>query len=134
LPLNGGHAIFVDAAGTKNDWLINSGDENAVNFTLKNFLRAQGVNKIPRLVLSEGESQNCGGAELLDQLFGVRELLTSGVKFRSPAYRAAVAEFEKPPSRHKIQNCGDNIGFWQILSPAATNNFPRADDNARFAR
>ena len=130
LPLNGGHAVFVDAAGRKNDWLIDCGDENAVNFTLKNFLRAQGVNKIPRLVLTEGDSQNCGGAELLDQLFGVGELWTSNVKFRSGAYREAVSEFEKPPSRHKILNYGDKIGCWQILSPAATNNFPRADDNA----
>ncbi|HSY73914.1 MAG TPA: ComEC/Rec2 family competence protein [Dongiaceae bacterium] len=129
LPLNGGHAVFVDAAGTKNDRLIDCGNENAVNFTLKNFLRAQGVNKIPRLVLTEGDSKNCGGAELLDQLLGVDELWTSGVKFRSAAYRDAVSEFEKS-SRHKTFNCGDKTGCWQILSPAATNNFPRADDNA----
>jgi len=130
LPLNGGHAVFVDAAGTRNDWLVDCGNENAVNFTLKNFLRAQGVNKIPRLVLTEGDSQNCGGAELLDQLFGVGELWTSNLKFRSAAYREAVAEFEKPPSRHNILNCGNQIGCWQILLPAETNSFPRADDNA----
>jgi competence protein ComEC len=130
LPLNGGHAIFVDADGRKNDWLIDCGNENAVNFTLKDFLRAHGVNKIPRLVLTEGDSQNCGGAELLDQLFNVGELWTSSVKFRSGTYREAVAEFEKPPSRHKILDCGETIGVWQILSPVATNNFPHADDNA----
>jgi competence protein ComEC len=130
LPLNGGHAIFVDATGRKNDWLIDCGNENAVNFTLKTFLRAHGVNKIPRLVLTEGDSQNCGGAELLEQLFGVGELWTSNVKFRSGAYREAVAEFEKPPSRHEILNYGGKTGFWQILSPATTNSFPRADDNA----
>jgi ComEC/Rec2-related protein len=130
LPLNGGHAIFVDATGRKNDWLIDCGNENAVNFTLKNFLRAHGVNKIPRLVLTEGDSQNCGGAELLDQLFGVGELWTSNVKFRSGAYREAVAEFEKPPSRHNILSYGDQIGCWQVLSPATKNNFQRADDNA----
>jgi competence protein ComEC len=130
LPLNGGHAVFVDAVGTKNDWLIDCGSEDAVNFTLKNFLRAQGANKIPRLVLTEGDSKNCGGAELLDELFGVKELWTSGVKFRSGIYRETVSEFEKPPSRHKILNCGDKTGCWQVLSPAATNNFLRADDNA----
>jgi ComEC/Rec2-related protein len=130
LPLNGGHAVFVDAAGTRNDWLVDCGNENAVNFTLKNFLRAHGMNKIPRLVLTEGDSQNCGGAELLGQLFGVGELWTSNVKFRSAAYREAVTTFEKPPSRHNILNYGDQIGCWQILSPAATNNFSRADDNA----
>jgi ComEC/Rec2-related protein len=71
LPLDGGHAVFVDADGRKNDWLIDCGDENAVNFTLKDFLRAQGVNHIPRLVLTEGDALNTGGAELLDQLFGI---------------------------------------------------------------
>ena len=86
LPLNGGHAVFVDAAGRKNDWLVNCGDENAVEFTLKPFLRAQGVNKIPRLVLTEGDMRNCGGAESLDELFGVGELWTSPVHFRSAAY------------------------------------------------
>jgi len=135
LPLNGGHAIFVDADGRKNDWLVNCGDENAVNFTLKDFLRAQGVNKIPRLVLTEGDSLNCGGAQLLDQLFSVGELWTSSAKFRSSAYRDAIAEFEnggRPQgrSRHKIFNYGDKSGAWQILSPVATNDFPRADDNA----
>ena len=130
LPLNGGHAVFVDAAGQKNDWLVDCGNENAVNFTLKNFLRAHGVNKIPRLVLTEGDSKNCGGAELLDQLFGVGELWTSNARFRSTAYRDAVSEFEKPTARRKILDCGKTTGCWKILSPAATNNFPRADDNA----
>ncbi len=130
LPLNGGHAVFVDAAGRKNDWLVNCGNENAVQFTLKDFLRAQGVNQIPRLVLTEGDSKNCGGAELLDQFFGVGELWTSAVKFRSGAYRETIAAFEKPPSRHKILNYGDKIGGWEMLFPAATNIFPRADDNA----
>ena len=27
LPLNGGHAVCVDAAGRKNDWLINCGND-----------------------------------------------------------------------------------------------------------
>ena len=130
LPLNGGHAVFADAAGQKSDWLVDCGDENAVNFTLKNFLRAHGVNKIPRLVLTEGDSKNCGGAELLDQLFGIGELWTSNAKFRSTAYRDAVSEFEKPPSRHKLLNYGDEVGAWKILAPIGTNNFPRADDNA----
>ncbi len=87
LPLNGGHAVFVDAAGRKNDWLVNCGDENAAEFTLKPFLRAQGVNKIPRLVLTEGDMRNIGGAESLDELFGIGELWTSPVHFRSAAYQ-----------------------------------------------
>jgi competence protein ComEC len=128
LPLNGGHAVFVDADGRKNDWLINCGDDNAVNFTLKNYLRAQGVNSLPRLVLTEGDAKNCGGARALDELFGIGELWTSGVKFRSSAYRDAVENFEKPNSRHKILNCGDTVGYWRVLFPSATTNVAKADD------
>ncbi len=127
LPLNGGHGIYVDADGTKNDWLINCGNENAVKFTLKDFLRAQGVNKIPRLVLTEGATRNCGGAKSLDEIFGTGELWTSGVKFRSTAYRDAVAAFEKPQARHNFFNCGQSIGNWQVLFPL-TNALAKADD------
>jgi ComEC/Rec2-related protein len=134
LPLNGGHAVYVDADGRKNDWLVNCGDENAVNFTLKNFLRAQGVNTLPRLVLTEGDMKNVGGAQTLDELFHVGELWTSDVKFRSANYRDTVAEFEKPTMRHKILNCGNTIGCWQILFPNATDNFEKADDSPLVLR
>jgi competence protein ComEC len=130
LPLNGGHSVFVDAPGRKNDWLVDCGNDSAVGFTLKPFLRGQGVNQIPRLILTHGDLKNCGGAEQLDQLFGIRELWTSRAKFRSATYREAVGEFEKPPARHKILDCGDAAGRWRVLHPAAGNNFPRADDNA----
>ena len=130
LPLNGGHAVFVDAAGQKNDWLVDSGDENSVEFTLKPFLRSQGVNHIPRLVLTHGDVRNCGGAESLDELFGVSDLLTSPIHFRSTAYRNVVAEFDKAPVRHEIIQRGDTAGLWQVLYPGATGDFPRADDGA----
>lgn len=129
LPLNGGHAVFVDADGRKNDWLIDCGDRNAVNFTLKNFLRAQGVNQIPRLVLTEGESRNCSGAELLSQNFEIGELWTSSVHFRSGIYNEIVLQFEES-NRHKIFNCGGQIGMWKILWPSPADDSSRADDNA----
>jgi competence protein ComEC len=130
LPLNGGHAIFVDASGRKNDWLINCGSENAVEYTLKPFLRAQGVNKIPRLVLTEGDLRDTGGAQSINELFGVGEIYTSPVNFHSSTYRDIISEFDKPPSRHKILNRGNSVGCWRVLHPAKNDNFPRVDDNA----
>jgi ComEC/Rec2-related protein len=128
LPLNGGHAVFVDAAGRKNDWLVNCGDENAVNFTLKPFLRAQGVNHVQRLVLTHGDLRSSGGAESLNKLFGIGEIYTSPARFRSMAYREIIAEFEKQPRRHRIINCGGTAGCWQVFPPDATDNFEHADD------
>ncbi|MGO9586033.1 MAG: ComEC/Rec2 family competence protein [Limisphaerales bacterium] len=128
LPLDGGHAVFVDAAGRRNDWLVNCGDENAANFTLKPFLRAQGVNRVQRLVLTHGDLRSCGGAELLNELFGIGEIYTSPARFRSVAYRGIVAEFEKQPRRHRIITRGDTAGCWQVFAPDVTDDFERADD------
>jgi competence protein ComEC len=133
LPLDGGHVVYVDADGRQNDWLINCGNKDGVNFTLKDYLRGQGVNSLPRLMLAEGDARNCGGAIILDGLFGVGELWTSGVKFRSTDYRAAVAQFEdgghKGGQRHKIINCGETNGYWRMIYPAATGNSPKASDS-----
>jgi len=134
LPLNGGHAIFVDADGKQNDWLINCGSENAVDYTLKNFLRAQGVNRIPRLVLTDASQRNCGGAPRLDELFSVGELWTSAVKFRAAAYREAVAAFEEPPARHKVFTAGERAGCWQVLFPTAVTNAAKAEDEPLVLR
>jgi competence protein ComEC len=128
LPLNGGHAVYVDADGRANDWLINCGNANAVNFTLKNFLRAQGVNTLPRLILTEGDTKNIGGARTLDELFHVGELCTGDAKFRSADYRDTIEAFEQPPSRHKILNSGDTVGGWHVLFPSVATNFAKTDD------
>ena len=134
LPLNGGHAVFVDAAGQKNDWLVNCGNTNAVEFTLKPFLRAQGVNKIRRLVLTGSDVRNIGGTESLDEHFGIGELVTGPISFHSSVYRKIVAEFEKPPARHRILNRGDDSGCWQVLHPGIGENFARSDDAALVLR
>jgi ComEC/Rec2-related protein len=130
LPLDGGHAVFINGAGYHNQWLVDSGNAGAVNFTLTPFLRAQGVNKIPRLVLTEGDAKNCGGATLLGQIFGVGELWTSSVHFRSGIYNQTLDSFAKQSSSRRIFNYGDTNGGWHVLWPAGTNDLTRADDNA----
>jgi beta-lactamase superfamily II metal-dependent hydrolase len=52
------------------------------------------------------------------------------VQFRSPAYRDIVADFEKPPSRHKILGPGETVNDWQVLWPDGTNRFSRVDNDA----
>jgi competence protein ComEC len=130
LPLDGGHAVYVDAAGRKGDRLVNCGDENAVEFALTPFLHSQGVNQIPRLVLTEGSVRNIGGVQSLGKLFDIGELFTSPVHFRSTVYRDAVTEFNRPPARRKVIQCGDITGNWQVLYPGPADDFPHADDNA----
>jgi competence protein ComEC len=130
LPLNGGHAVWVDAPGRNNDWLVNCGDADAVGFTLKPFLRAQGVNHLSRLALTYGSARNNGGAESLTELLGVDELVTSPISFRSGAYRDVVAKFDQPPKRHTVIQRGDRAGGWQVLHPGTGEDFAHADDAA----
>jgi competence protein ComEC len=134
LPLNGGHAVYLDAAGRNNDWLVDCGDENAADLTLKPFLRAQGVNRIPRLMLTHGDVRSCGGAALLDEQFGISEVCTGPARFRSQAWLNAVARFDKAPGRRRIVQRGDTAGCWQILHPDGNDNPPKADDNALVLR
>ena len=137
LPLDGGHAVFVDAGSQKSDCLIDCGSPDTFNFTLKPFLQAQGINSISRLILTEGDSKNCSGAETLNNYFGIHELWTSDTHFRSPVYDNIIAAFEQPPSRHNTVHCGDAIGPWHVLWPPdksddqdTTKAKGQADDNA----
>ncbi|MGA2661775.1 MAG: ComEC/Rec2 family competence protein, partial [Verrucomicrobiota bacterium] len=130
LPLGGGHAIYVDAPGSRNDLLIDCGSSNSVQLLTKPFLRAQGVNRLPGLVLTHGNSQSIGGAQAVDALFPARAIWASPVRFRSGAYRRALQEFNRTPGKLRTLSRGDRLGAWTILHPEAGDRMPQADDNA----
>ncbi|MGH7943044.1 MAG: ComEC/Rec2 family competence protein [Limisphaerales bacterium] len=132
LPLEGGHAVFMNSGSRKYDCLIDCGSAYAVNFTVKPFIEAQGLNSISRLVLTEGDSKNCGGAVTLDNFFGVHDLGTSPARFRSPVYKKIIADFERSPRRHEILHCRHTFGPWRVLWPPddSENSMAKADDNA----
>jgi competence protein ComEC len=130
LPLAGGSAVFVDAPGVKDDWLMDCGNTNAVQFMMKPFLRAHGVNRLPRLLLTHGDLRHVGGAELMEELFGVGEIFTSPLRFRSSTYRRIVAGLDDVPNRHRVIKRGDAVGIWRVLHPKLDEKFPQADDNS----
>ena len=130
LPVSGGQAIYFDAPGSRNDLLIDCGSANSVQSLTKPFLRAQGVNRLPGLVLTHGKAQEIGGAQTLEALFPARAVWASPVRFRSPGYRRAVQEFKRTPGKLRFISRGDRLGPWSILHPAAGDRWPQADDNA----
>src|SRR5262249_1409863 len=97
LPLAGGHAVFCDSPGSRSDLLVDSGNENSVEFVMTPFLRAHGVNTLPGLVLTDGHVRNVGGAERIQELFRVSEVVTSPVRFRSAAYKRVVDDLDRTP-------------------------------------
>jgi ComEC/Rec2-related protein len=130
LPLGGGHAIYFDAPGSRNDLLIDCGSSSSVQFLTKPFLRAQGVNRLPGLVLTHGNSQHIGGAQTLDALFPAQAVWASPVRFRSAPYRRALREFSRTPGKLHTVSRGGRLGPWTVLHPASGDRFPQANDNA----
>lgn len=128
LPLEGGHAEYFDAAGKSQDWLMDCGNTNAYAFVMQPFLRAHGVNHLPRLLLTHGDLRHIGATELLAQEFGTREAFASSFRFRSRAYRQVIEGFQREPRRLNTVHFGDNIPPWQILHPAVDDKFAQADD------
>jgi competence protein ComEC len=133
LPLNGGSAIYGDAPGSQNDLLIDCGNERSA-FVLKPYLQAQGVNSLPRLALTHGSEGQVSGFKNLQTQVAIGKVVTSPVRFRSPAYREVIELLEKNPGRRQIVNCGDEFSNWTVLHPAATNLFPHAEDNTLVLR
>ena len=123
LPLEGGHAVFVQGGRPDDDWLIDCGNEDAVTYTMKDFLRAHAVTHIHRLALTDGISRNCGGAIALRDLFGVDELWTSPARFRSTVYKDIVAEFQ---TNHEMFVAGRSIRSLagRSCGPHRRVNFP----------
>ncbi|MHB8523971.1 MAG: ComEC/Rec2 family competence protein [Limisphaerales bacterium] len=134
LALGSGGAAFLDAPGHREDLVINCGNERAVDFVVKPFLRAQGVNRQAQLLLTHGNSRQVGGATQLRQEFSVLKTLTSSIRFRSPVYRQIVRDLERDPQRWRQINRGDRVDGWTVLHPEARDRFPLAGDHAVVLR
>jgi competence protein ComEC len=128
--LNGGSAIYVDAPGHRNDLLIDCGNDNAVEFVLKPFLRAQGVNRLPAVVLTHGDLRQIGGAESLISQVPTGCVVTSPARFRSKVYRQILSRLEKEPGLHRTVTRLNRIGDWTVLHPEASDDSAQGDDSA----
>jgi len=134
LPLNGGNAIYYDAPGSKNDLLVDCGNDDSVAFIMKPYLRAQGVNSLPFMALTHGDVQQVGGFKKLQALVPVGKIVTSSARFRSPVYREIIQFLDAQPNRRQVVNLGETFCDWTMLHPALTNLFSRADDNTLVTR
>jgi len=130
LPLNGGHAEYLDASGDSEDWLMDCGNTNSFEFVLKPFLRARGVNHLPHLLLTHGDLKHVGSAEPLTAEFQCYDIFASSFRFRSVAYRRVFAEMQREPYKLEILHRDDRANPWHILHPAASDESAQADDGA----
>jgi ComEC/Rec2-related protein len=130
IPLNGGEAFYFKPARSSEKLVIDCGNESSAGFLLNPFLRAQGVNRLTRLLLTHGDINHVGGTRLVAERFPPRRVLFSQVSFRSGAYRELIGQFSKTPGLAQAVQRGDAAGSWTVLHPGEEDRFPQADDNA----
>ena len=111
LPANGALAIYFDAPGSKSDLLIDCGSSNSVAFVTKPFLRAQGVNGLPWLLLTHGDLHHIGRAEIRQ---GVPDSSTPGTSRRISGIQSLRNDSETALQNH-------------LFSPPAFGNLNPAD-------
>ena len=130
LPLGGGHAVWVDRAGSREDLLVDGGNAADAERRVLPFLRAQGVNRLANLVLTHGDVRHTGGGLVLETNLVPTRVWTSPVRSRSPTYRDYLRVLEGAPSRWKRVVRGEDLAGWRVLHPGADDTFAQADDNA----
>ncbi|MHB1306964.1 MAG: ComEC/Rec2 family competence protein [Limisphaerales bacterium] len=129
LPARGGGAQWVDAPGWRRDLLIDGGDESDVGFLTEPFLRARGIDRLPRWVVTHGDVRHVGGWQTIMAGFAPDEIVTGGGDFRSPAYRQLTAELGRRPDRWRRVGVGDEVVGWSVFQ-AGEGAVLRADDGA----
>ena len=130
IPAHGGMATYFQGPEKGAAWLMDGGATNSVEFITKPFLRAQGVNRLPALILTHGDLRHIGGAGVIAELFRAQTVLISPVRFRSPKYRELTQKFERSPEYLRRISRGDQLGSWTVLHPAADDRSGQADDSA----
>jgi ComEC/Rec2-related protein len=134
LAVNGGTALLCDAPGHHKDFLIDAGTTNSVQYVIKPFLRAQGINHLPGLLVTHGDLHHVGGAQMISDVFGVQTVWASPLKSRSTTYRRTLDNFSKTPGCLHSVAPNQMVAGWTVLHPDAQDRFTRADDAAIVLR
>ena len=132
--LNGASAVYVDAPGHAQDLLIDCANESGAGMIVKPFLRAQGVNRLPHLLLAHGDLRHTGGLEVIAEQFSPGQITTSATPSRSATFRAVTGKVEAAPQRWRRVQRGDTLADWTVLHPAATDHFAQGDDHVVVLR
>lgn len=129
LPLNGGHALFLENPGRQN-WLIDCGDNNNWRYRVRPFLQTRGVNRLDSLVLTHGDVRHAGAATNAVSEFAPRHIYLNPLPQRSMVYRdfeELAKNFNLPISRPVA---GARLGPWTVLHPTRDDPNERADSTA----
>jgi competence protein ComEC len=133
LPADGA-PVFVDLPGHRRDLMIDCSSAFDFDHLVRPFLRAQGVNRMPTVVLTHGDIRHIGAFPAFAAEFAPGTVYAGPHRSRSPADKLARAHFAGVTNAWRVASQGAAIAGWDVLHPAAGRKFPRADDNALVLR
>jgi len=134
LPLRGGHAVWANPPGREPEWLVDCGDAFSAERVTLPFLRAQGMNRLSRLILTHGDVRHTGGLTNLLAELPTDRLYTADTPFLSQPYRRGLAAWTRAHGPPVLLAAGQAAGPWEVLHPDPANAFPQADDKALVLR
>jgi competence protein ComEC len=83
LDLPEGMAVFLNAPGERNDWLLNGGTERSAERVVLPYLRAQGVDRLAAVVLTRNDRAHAAGLRVVAERLPVRQAIHAGAGSRS---------------------------------------------------
>lgn len=122
--------IYTEGPAQPQHWLLNTGPADETENTLKPFLRAHGVNRLPPVIITDGSVNEAGGLTNLADAFVLDDLWTPGVSFRSAKYHDLVNDIEATHAQHHELTAGQTIGLWHCLHPPAHPGAARTGQDA----
>ena len=122
LSLNDGPAIFLNAPGERNDWLIDGGGSWDGARVLPPFLQAQGVDQLGAVVLTRGIRSHAGGLSAVLDEIPVAQVMHANASARSVFSRQWLATVNERRIPQRTLLAGDiltagNYVRVQVLSP-----------------
>lgn len=134
LPRRGGVTAWVDEGWGRQKWLIDPGDPQECQRVTLPFLQTIGVNQIPNLVASHASQVQAGGAEWLEEHFGIYRRFAPLGAFRSSSFRRWQEEARHQARHLHLCERFQTIGNWEVLSPARRVKAVVADEGGLVLR
>lgn len=126
--LPGGDALVVDAPGRRRDLVVNTGGVRSGPGLVTPFLRAQGWNSVPGLLLAQADAARLGDGTNFVRRFHPNLLAAPGRRQRSPAYRSALAAADILGIPVREVAAGDLLYGWTVLNPPSGGPVRSADE------
>lgn len=128
--LRGAFAVVVDQPGSPGDVVVDAGGSLDGELAIVPYLRSQGYNSLPRIVLSHGDARHVGGVPPLLQSMPAEILHAPLATQRSSSLKIALRFAEERGIRVVNAIAGTEAGAWRVLFPADVDKRTAGDDQA----